>query len=113
MADPAGGLGLPGVPKGIALGVVEPAVYTAARLTLAPGATLVLYTDGVTDARSTSGEMFGEGRLELAIGAAASQTPAGLVASVIAAVERFAAGAPPEDDITLLALRCFPLSEPA
>jgi sigma-B regulation protein RsbU (phosphoserine phosphatase) len=105
LADPGGALIPPPVPKGIALGVIEAAAYAAARLTLAPGATLVLYTDGLTDARSTSGEMFGEDRLHGAIAGAVTGTPASLVAAVIGAVERFAAGAPPEDDITLLALR--------
>ena len=105
IAGPAGGLDIPAVPKCIALGVLEEAAYAEARLTLAPGATLVLYTDGLTDARAASGEMFGADRLQLAIAAAAAETPASLVAAVIGEVERFAAGAPPEDDLTLLALR--------
>ena len=89
----------------MALGVLDQATYAEARLTLAPGATLVLYTDGLTDARSATGDMFGADRLEQAIAAASAETPAALVAAVIGEVERFAAGAPPEDDITLLALR--------
>jgi sigma-B regulation protein RsbU (phosphoserine phosphatase) len=93
------------VPKGIALGVLPHSAYTEARFALDPGATLVLYTDGLTDARGTTGEMFGEGRLHRAIAAAGAETPGGLVAAVIGEVERFAAGAPPEDDLTLLALR--------
>ncbi len=105
MIDPGGGLDMPAVPKGIALGVLEEAAYTEARLTLEPGATLVLYTDGLTDARDVSGEMFGSDRLQLAIAAGAADAPAALVAAVIGEVERFAAGAPPEDDLTLLALR--------
>jgi sigma-B regulation protein RsbU (phosphoserine phosphatase) len=75
---------------------------------LQPDATLVLYTDGLTDARATSGEMFGEARLQAAIAAAALDTPEALVAAVVGAVERFASGAPPEDDLTMLALRFRP-----
>jgi len=103
--DPDGRLAGPDVPKGTALGVLANARYTAARLTLAPGATLVLYTDGLTDARQASGDMFGADRLAAAICAAGHATPPSLVASVMGAVEMFAAGAPPEDDLTLLALR--------
>lgn len=100
-----GRLSAPQVPKGVALGVVEDFSYVAATLTLEPGEALVLYTDGMTDARSTSGEMFGADRLERAISAAARHAPQALVASVLQSVEAFAVGAPPEDDLTMLALR--------
>jgi sigma-B regulation protein RsbU (phosphoserine phosphatase) len=100
----AGEVRVPAVPKGVALGVLPDASYTEARLTLDPGATLVLFTDGLTEARATTGEMFGEDRLHQAI-AAAAETPEALVAAVLRAVERFAAGAPPDDDLTLLAVR--------
>lgn len=93
------------VPKCIALGVVDDATYAEARLPPQPGSTLVLYTDGLTDARAVNGEMFGEARLRAAIGAAAHDAPDALVTAVVGAVERFASGAPPEDDLTMLALR--------
>jgi serine phosphatase RsbU (regulator of sigma subunit) len=105
MVGAGGGLRVPAVPKGVALGVLPDASYTDARLTLDPGATLVLYTDGLTEARSTTGEMFGDDRLHQAIAAAAADPPEALVAAVLRAVEHFAAGAPPDDDLTLLALR--------
>jgi serine phosphatase RsbU (regulator of sigma subunit) len=101
----AGGLYQPAVPKGVAFGVLPDAPYTEARLMLDPGATLVLYTDGLTEARGPTGEMFGEERLRLAIDETARETPEALVAAVVRAVERFAAGTPPDDDLTLLALR--------
>jgi serine phosphatase RsbU (regulator of sigma subunit) len=93
------------VPKGMALGVVADVVYTSAWLTLEPGGMLVVYTDGLTDARDTRGAMFGEDRLHQAIAAGCGGTPASLVAGVIGQVENFAAGAPPEDDLTLLAIQ--------
>ncbi|HYT68918.1 MAG TPA: SpoIIE family protein phosphatase [Vicinamibacterales bacterium] len=98
------------IPKGTALGVIEHAAYTAARFTLSPHDTLILYTDGLTDARSPDGEMFGEDRVREAMRAVADTLPGSLVAHVIAAVERFAGAAPPEDDLTLLALRYAPAS---
>jgi serine phosphatase RsbU (regulator of sigma subunit) len=105
MVEGGHGRQVPAVPKGVALGVLADARYTEARLTLEPGATLVLYTDGLTEARGTAGEMFGEERLYLAIDEAATEPPETLVAAVMGAVERFAAGTPPDDDLTVLALR--------
>jgi len=108
VADRDGVRDVQDVPKSMALGVMATATYTEGRVRLQPDATLVLYTDGVTDARATSGEMFGEARLQAAIAAAALDTPEALVAAVVGAVERFASGAPPEDDLTMLALRFRP-----
>lgn len=69
---------------------------------LAPGDCLFCFTDGVTEARDRSGQMFGEDRLREALSGA--QGAEALVASVMAAVEAFSAGADPADDITVLAV---------
>jgi phosphoserine phosphatase RsbU/P len=105
IAGPDGRLATPSVTKCVALGVVEDFPFTVSRLRLERGATLVLYTDGMTDARNTAGEMFGAERLEASMAAAATDPPKAFVEKVIADVEAFASGAPPEDDLTLLALR--------
>jgi sigma-B regulation protein RsbU (phosphoserine phosphatase) len=78
---------------------------------LAPGDVLFCFTDGVTEARSRSGELFGEARLRevLQPGRTAEQ----VVADVIAAVEAFAAGAEPADDITVLAVGLVAPEKPA
>jgi len=103
MVSPGGRLHQPVVPKGVALGVVEDFEFSEGRVHMPSGATLVLYTDGTTDARSTSGESFGAERLLTAI-RSAGKGPKELVSSVTTAIEAFASGAPPEDDITLLAI---------
>jgi sigma-B regulation protein RsbU (phosphoserine phosphatase) len=89
----------------MALGVMDDAEYVPATFTLPPGDTLVLYTDGLTDARAADGAMFGEDRLRATIADAANGTVESFVTTVIGTIHRFAAGAPPEDDLTLLALR--------
>jgi sigma-B regulation protein RsbU (phosphoserine phosphatase) len=104
LADRSGVREWPHLPKGMALGVMPDAAYVAADLPVRGGATLVLYTDGFTDARAGGGDLFGERRLRDAI-AAADAAPDAIVASVVDIIERFAAGAPPEDDQAMLALR--------
>ena len=48
---------------GLALGVMEDFEYSASRARLEPGDTMLLYTDGVTDAQNQAGEHFGAERL--------------------------------------------------
>ncbi len=104
LIDGTGRVSSPDVPKGVALGVVEEATYREGRLVLEPGDTLLLYTDGATDARDSTGALYGDERLRHAVAAHAGAGPDALVAGVIGAIDEFAAAGPPEDDVTLLAL---------
>ena len=70
------------VVRGTLLGVEAEPVLEPAALVLAPGDTLVLYTDGVVDARDAAGDRFGEARLHAAIRGAAGR-PADEVATAI------------------------------
>jgi hypothetical protein len=73
---------------------------------LAPGDTLFLFSDGVVEARREgSDEMFGFDRLEESLARYAGRGVEGLRDGVLADVARFTAGAPREDDQTILALR--------
>jgi len=76
-------------------------------LTLAPGETLALYTDGFTEARSPDGvTMFGGARLAEALGGTRTELPLERCAEELkAAVERFTGTAELQDDLTLLMLR--------
>jgi serine phosphatase RsbU (regulator of sigma subunit) len=71
---------------------------------LEPGDQLVLYTDGVTDARSASGERFGKARLLAALEAARGATAHDLVAAVRDGVEGFCGTGDPVDDVTIVAV---------
>lgn len=81
-----------------------------AEVELGGGDVVLFYTDGVTDARSASGERFEEDRLLAAIEAARGGpgdgrgTAAGIVESIRAAVTAFQAGMAPADDITIVAI---------
>jgi len=89
--------GEPGLPLGIEPG--ETYADTAAQLH--PGDALVLYTDGITEARSPDHDLFGEHRLDEAL-LACHAGPQAVLAATLEAVDRFTAGAPPIDDRTLL-----------
>lgn len=108
LVDPDGRLSSPEVPKSIAFGVLDDAEFAVATSRLTGGSVVLLYTDGATDARDASGALFGQIRLTQAIAAAAAAADGAraeaIVSSVAGAVEAFAAGAPPEDDLTLFAI---------
>ena len=75
-----------------------------AEVRLAPGDTLVLYTDGITEARSAEGEEFGESRLIDTL-CSYSHLPVGpLLQAVVGAVQQFSAGEQ-QDDITMVIAR--------
>ncbi len=72
---------------------------------LEPGDTLLLYTDGVTEAMNPTLEEYGETRLSALLGAAPEPDLDTLIDSILEDVAAHAAGADQSDDITLLALR--------
>ena len=82
------------------LAVIDGAKYVIDTLSLHPGDTLLLYTDGVTEAIDVNHGFYGEKRLEAAVAAAGRE----VVSAIRADVAAFSAGAEQADDITLLAL---------
>lgn len=111
-ATAAGVTALDAAEGGMALGIVEDAVYHEGRVSVAAEEVLLLFTDGATDAISATGELFSDGRFHDRFAASAARPAAEIVASLVDAVNGFAAGAPQEDDITLLALRYKGAAEP-
>ena len=93
---------------GCPLGLPVPEGYAIGATTLAPGTSVFLGTDGITEATNQAGELFGDGRLRDALGAAAKHTPAEMLAAVLEQVQRFRAGAEPSDDIAALVCRFKP-----
>lgn len=92
------------VPKGIILGTIEEARYTTASLTLHSGDTLVLYTDGVTEAMNPSQDLYSLERLRETVTGLSNQPPQTIVDAIFQSVSAYAAGAPQSDDITVLTL---------
>jgi phosphoserine phosphatase RsbU/P len=92
-------------PSGPAVGLFPGAVWDSRRIALAPGDTVVLATDGITEAFDPEGLPFGFARLEALLAARAAAAPAALIAALEAELAAFVRGCPQSDDITCLALR--------
>lgn len=89
---------------GAALGLDEEAGYPSHTLRLQPGQTLLMYTDGITEATDTRQDMFGTQRMLDCLARLPTRTASGLADGLLAEVDRFAADAGQADDITVLAL---------
>jgi sigma-B regulation protein RsbU (phosphoserine phosphatase) len=72
-------------------------------LPMAKGDTLLLFTDGVTEAENLSGEQYGQTRLEAAFAKVVDLPPARALAVLLEEVQAFQAEQ--QDDITLMLLR--------
>ncbi|MEA4858719.1 MAG: SpoIIE family protein phosphatase [Solidesulfovibrio sp.] len=92
------------LPRGVFLGIMEDAVYTTSRVNLAPGETLVAFTDGVTEAMDPGQRLFGADRLAETLARAAGRSPESLVDAIMDAVRAFAGQAEQADDITVMTL---------
>ena len=90
---------------GIALGVAPNFQYEESSVILDPGDTLVLYTDGVTEAMNAEDEEFGLDRLRDLFTNVPPRNPKETNAAIFEAVSAFAGDTPQSDDITCLACR--------
>ncbi|MGH8517468.1 MAG: PP2C family protein-serine/threonine phosphatase [Panacagrimonas sp.] len=92
---------------GPALCMLDGFEYPTERFRLAPGDTLCLVTDGVTEARSAQDELYGAARLMATLAAAASGecSSSRIVERLRGDVETFASGREPADDLSILVLR--------
>ncbi|MDE2861806.1 MAG: SpoIIE family protein phosphatase [Chloroflexota bacterium] len=90
--------------SGLALGLMPDFPYEEVVTTLAPGETVVLYTDGVTEAMNSVDEEFGNDRLLGIFAGGAPKDAQQASDAVFEAVRNFADGTPQSDDITCLIL---------
>jgi serine phosphatase RsbU (regulator of sigma subunit) len=89
---------------GLALGIYEGQAYEQLDAELAPGAAVVLYTDGVVEARS-GGELYGIARLDACLSERAGLPPQALAAAVLADCRAFAGGELRDDCAIVVARR--------
>jgi sigma-B regulation protein RsbU (phosphoserine phosphatase) len=87
------------------VGLISVASFSSDRIQLEPQDTLVLFTDGVTEAEDRDNNPFGEERLMDAIRSHQNSSLGDLMQGVFGAVGKFTEGANQFDDITLLVVR--------
>ena len=90
---------------GMPVGLFEMAPYSVDSLELKPGDTMVIYSDGVTEAQNLAGEEFGEGRLVQVMQENHLGSAENVLDKIIAAVKHFAHGAEQYDDVTALVVK--------
>jgi phosphoserine phosphatase RsbU/P len=90
------------------VGLIPEAEFTTLRTTLEPGDTLVLYSDGLTEAINTGKQLYGAPRLREALKGKHDDPLESVQRSVLQSVQTFAQGTGQADDITLLLVRYNP-----
>lgn len=95
------------------VGLIPDAQYSAVRVTLEPNDTLVLFSDGVTEAADPEDQLFGVPRLCEALAGQHDAPLDQLQKRVVESVDNFSRGASQADDITLLFIRYRAASQTA
>ncbi|MHC1791761.1 SpoIIE family protein phosphatase [Solidesulfovibrio sp.] len=91
---------------GIPLGAVADWTYEEMRRPwIAPQQVLVLYTDGIHEARSPGDAMYGKERMEAVVRREAAGPASAIVNALVADLKDFKAGLPLEDDVTLVVIK--------
>ena len=90
---------------GMAVGVMPELPYDEDAVTLAPGDTMFLYTDGITEAMNADQEEFTEARLETVLSGGHGLPVSVVLENVTSAVVSFVGEAEQSDDITCVVLR--------
>jgi sigma-B regulation protein RsbU (phosphoserine phosphatase) len=91
--------------SGPVLGLMSGVQFSSETLPFERGETLVLFSDGVTEAFDPAEDLFGDTRLLEQLAREPGQTAAETIGSIAGAVQRHAAGAPQSDDIAIVAVR--------
>jgi len=92
-------------PTGIPIGMFCDARFSVTRTRLSPGDTILLYTDGVSEALDGSGQEYGIDRLAKLLVGHPARDPSDLLASCLRDLKTFRSSAEPADDVTLMAVR--------
>jgi sigma-B regulation protein RsbU (phosphoserine phosphatase) len=90
---------------GVPLGMFTAARFPVHRLSLESGEALLIYTDGLTEARNCAGEEYGMQRVKSVAALSRKPTPDGLISDCLSDLRNFTEGTKHTDDLTLLAIR--------
>jgi phosphoserine phosphatase RsbU/P len=99
------GEGVTAIPAtGLPVGMFCQEHYTSTRVTVSKGDRLMLYTDGLSEARDSQDVEYGEGRLLALLGESRELAANALINRVLDSVREFSSGRPMSDDLTLMAI---------
>jgi phosphoserine phosphatase RsbU/P len=90
---------------GVPLGMFANARFPVHRFSLALGDALLLYTDGLTEARNSAGQEYGIQRVTELAAVSRRTAPDDVIAQCLSDLQAFTAGTKRADDLTLLAIR--------
>jgi sigma-B regulation protein RsbU (phosphoserine phosphatase) len=90
---------------GMPLGIFSETEYSSQKLTLAKGDSLVLYSDGLTEAFNTAGKQYGIQRLSSLLEKQSALLPQQLLTATLEDLKEFRSGAPRTDDLTIMIVR--------
>ncbi|MEP0821401.1 MAG: SpoIIE family protein phosphatase [Ignavibacterium sp.] len=92
-------------PTGQVMGPFPEEKYVVENSYLDPGDVLLMYTDGISEARDVSGEVYGEERIQQKLKDTASQTAEQICVGLLDDVQRFARGSEETDDRTIVVVK--------
>jgi len=95
-------------PGDMALGLVADATFRELKLNLDSGDALVIYSDGVSEARNDSGDFYGEERLLALLGRMRRQSASSIGSAIVRSVDDFVGHARPSDDLSIVVIRRTP-----
>jgi sigma-B regulation protein RsbU (phosphoserine phosphatase) len=87
------------------LASMEDASYSEHEMVLAPGAELLLYTDGVTEAENSEEELLGDQRFIDTVNSSIDLPPKGVIDAIVGSIKGYSQGVEQADDITMLMLK--------
>jgi serine phosphatase RsbU (regulator of sigma subunit) len=90
---------------GMALGLWDPITLDEKEITLAPGDTLLMFTDGMTDCRDPLGEAFGFDRIKLLLSELTKLNAQPVCDKLLETLLGYQDGAKQDDDVTLVAIK--------
>jgi sigma-B regulation protein RsbU (phosphoserine phosphatase) len=93
------------VSQDLVVGAVEDIVYRTDTVTLKPGDSIFVYTDGVTEAMNKRGELFSDDRLKKQLTELHGRSAQETIAETMKGISSFSRGVPQSDDITMLMIR--------
>jgi phosphoserine phosphatase RsbU/P len=103
--SPAGEVKAIEEPGGIVVGLMPESTYETGQIQLAPGGSIFLFTDGVTEAMDAEQGFYAEKRLKQVLAGCGGLEPRDTVPRVLTDVAEFTAGAPQSDDVTVMAVK--------